>query len=126
MNGAPIPPICDDRFHALELTDKWTWCAFRAAPIAGSEHRWGSARRNFGVHRAAAGQFVVIHLPSSRPLKEFTRLRFARRFCEQIESLADWSGSPRITRKLDRALDIVARRIAGLPPNLQVITGGVR
>jgi hypothetical protein len=105
--------------------DRWEWCAFRTLTEDGHRHRWGSAWRTWGVFRAGAGRFVVTHIPSGRRLTEFDRLAIARRFCERIDSLADW-GAPE--PKNDPALGVLLHRAAlvvtGARPALLVVDGG--
>jgi hypothetical protein len=54
----------------------------------------GNAWRYWGIYRAADGDYVVIHLPSLRRLTQFERKAHARRWCEAIDNLTDWSRLP--------------------------------
>jgi hypothetical protein len=89
---------------------------------------FGSIWRSWFVHHGRGRRYAVLHIPSGTSLTEFDRLRRARRFCEAIDELADWSTSePRIDAGLDLLLHRAALRVADgeiSRPILHLIGGG--
>jgi hypothetical protein len=96
----------------------WEWALFRAV----DRSYYGSCWRHFGVYRTADGWHRVVHLPSGRSLTDFDRLRIARRFCEAIDLLTDWSKvSPQIDDAGKLQMHREALRLTGARPQLTVI-----
>jgi hypothetical protein len=127
-NGtAQIENASTDNNEYSASARKWEWCLFRVATEAGGAYRYGSAWRSCGIHYRPRGWFVVVHLPSGRRLTEFDRLAVARRFCEAIDQLADWSTTgPAITPELGIQAHREALRLTGARPDLRMIEGGVQ
>ncbi len=95
---------------------RWKPAAFR---IAGDQWRWGSIWGRWGIDHARGRRYVVYLIDGAR-LTEFDRLRCARRFCEEIDGLADWSrpgDDPALALKVHRA----ALRVSGSRPRLRVV-----
>jgi len=90
---------------------RWEWRLFAVSTRAGRQHRYGSVWNHWGVHRTPDKWFVVTHLPSGCRLAQFDRLRIARRFCEAIDRLADWSAVPEINW-VNRGLALQVHRAA--------------
>lgn len=90
---------------------RWEWGLFAVSTRAGRQHRYGSVWNHWGVHRTPDKWFVVTHLPSGCRLAQFDRLRIARRFCEAIDRLADWSAVPEINW-VNRGLALQVHRAA--------------
>ena len=102
----------------MSVPDRWEWALFRA----GDRNYYGSCWRHWGLHRTADGWDRVVHLPSGRSLTNFDRLRIARRFCEAIDGLADWS---KVGSQIDTAgrlqMHREALRLTDGLPQLRVI-----
>jgi hypothetical protein len=89
--------------------------------------QYGSAWRNWAIHYRRPRAFIVIHLPSGRRLTEFDRLAIARRFCEAVDWLLDWSvDNPVINPELGLLMHREALRLTGARPDLRTIKGGVQ
>lgn len=76
--------------------EPWRWGLFKIMARRGPPHVYGSVWRTWGIHRPQRGEYVVTHLPTGRRvvshhLAAFDELRIARRFCETIDGLTDWS-----------------------------------
>ena len=106
MSGKRSPPA------------RWEWGAFAISTTAGRRYRYGSFWNQWGVHRTADKWFVVTHLPSGRRLTRFDRLRIARRFCEAIDRLADWSAIAEMDRGLALQVHRAALTVTGARPAL--------
>lgn len=74
----------------------------------------------------ARGQRYVVYLIGGARLTEFDNLRCARRFCEAIDELADWS-RPDAELSADRELGLAvhrpALRITSGRPDLRIVQG---
>ena len=72
---------------------KWEPVFFRVTLKNGSRAcRSGSSCRSWAIHYRPRGWYVVTHLPTGCRLTEFGGLAVARRWCETIDTFADWSG----------------------------------
>jgi hypothetical protein len=105
---------------------RWEWALFRVATTTGPKHVYGSVWGHWGVARSAEKWYVVTHLPSGCRLTQFETLRIARRYCEAIDGLTDWSTLAPPAEDLQRGLLLhrAALRVTGGRPALQVIDGG--
>jgi len=87
--------------------------------------RSGSSWRSWAIHCRSRGWYVVTHLPTGCRLTEFGGLAVARRWCETIDSFADWSGGN--PAAYDSALVALmhreALRLTGARPDLRVAGG---
>jgi hypothetical protein len=99
---------------------KWDLAAFPSA--AGP--RVGSAWGRWGIAYARRGKQYTVYLVGGGRLTEFDSLRCARRFCEAIDGLADWS-RPQTELSKDRALGLALHRLAlkitGGRPDLRLV-----
>src|SRR4051794_10800915 len=90
---------------------RWEEAFFRTA----EGNRYGSAWGRWGISHGNGRRYIVYLLAGAR-LTEFDRLRCARRFCERIDKLTDWS-RPHAElisdKELGRAMHRVALNIAG-------------
>ncbi len=108
--------------------DRWESALFPVKIADGrSEYRLGCVWRNWGIVYVPGRWYRVTHLASGRRLTEFDRLRIARRFCERIDKLADWSSTeahldPTLGPQVHRA----ALDLTGARPALSVIDGDAR
>lgn len=86
---------------------------------------WGQRVGTLGIAHARGRRYIV-YLIGGKRLTEFDSLRCARRFCEAIEGLTDWS-RPQDELAADHDLGLamhrVALRITGGRPALRVVTG---
>jgi hypothetical protein len=92
-----------------------SWCEsfFRTADSNG-RRREGSSWRCWGIEHKRRS--FVVYLVAGPRLTEFDSLRCARRFCEAIDGLADWSRPWTeivADKELGRALHQAALRITG-------------
>jgi hypothetical protein len=107
----------------------WKSMLFRVDFTDGtSGHRLGCAWGAWGIVYVLGRRYRVIHRPSGGRLTEFDRLAIARRFCEAIDPLTDWSvkDPPRDDKELVRAIHRAAMRLTGSKPELRAIAGGDR
>jgi hypothetical protein len=87
---------------------------------------FGDVWRHWGIRRdSAGGDYVVTHLPSLRRLTQFARKSHARRWCEAIDRLTDWSRVPPESERerLGPQMHREALRVTGSPPALPLIAG---
>lgn len=89
----------------------------------GGDRRSGWAWESWGVYRAGRRRYVTVHLPSATRLPEFGSLATARRWCEAIDNLVDWSrlGAADLATH-DLAMHRIALRVTGRRPELQVVS----
>jgi hypothetical protein len=103
----------------MSTTEPWEPAAFRAA----KRRYWGTMWGRWGIQHARGRRYVVYLIDGAR-LTEFDSLRAARRFCEAIEPLADWS-RPHAELSADDALGLAlhrtALRITGGRPDLRIV-----
>jgi hypothetical protein len=101
----------------------WEPAVFLTVERGEAVRRWGSVLGRWGVAYLGSGSYVVYLIGGPR-LTEFDSLRCARRFCEAIEPLADWS-RPHAELSADNTLGLTlhrtALRITGGRPALSVI-----
>ena len=113
-----------------DVRAKWEEGAFAVANASGElrlslSGRYGWFWANWGIHRVSGRWYRVVHLPSGRSLAEFDRLRCARRFCEAVNGLTDWSRQqPGDDDDLKLAVHRAAMRVTGARPVLRLIDGG--
>jgi len=90
-------------------------------PIGKGRSCSGSIWGRWGIAHARGRRYIVYLIDRAR-LTEFDSLRCARRFCEEIDGLGDWSNSG---VKDDRALALACHRVAllvtGGRPELRVV-----
>jgi hypothetical protein len=98
---------------------KWDEALFQT----GEGPRYGSAWGRWGISHRRGRRYVVYLIDGAR-LTEFNSLRCARRFCEAIDGLADWS-RPQAELSEDRELGLALHRLAlkitGGRPDLHVV-----
>jgi hypothetical protein len=97
----------------------WEPAAFRTA----ERGCWGSVWGRWGIQHTRGRRYVVYLIGRAR-LTEFDKLRSARRFCEAIDGLTDWSrpdAELSADRKLGLALHRAALRITRARPNLRIV-----
>jgi hypothetical protein len=101
---------------------KWEW-GLLAVPTStgGRGWRYGSFWRNWGIRYRR--KWVVTHLPSGRRLTEFDKLRIARRFCEAIDELSDWSSPTPSTKSVGHGIRRIALHLTGSRPDLRIVGG---
>jgi hypothetical protein len=103
------------------MTRAWEPAAFLTAERG--RRYWGSVWGRWGV-RHAGGRRYVVYLIGGGRLTEFDRLALARRYCEAIERLTDWS-KPAAELSADCELALAmhraALRITGGRPDLRII-----
>jgi hypothetical protein len=103
---------------------RWEWALFRISTADNQAYRYGSCWRRWGIFRTADRWCRVTHLPNGQALTEFDVLRIARRFCEAIDGLADWSQSP-AELQADKVLQLqvhrTALRLTGAKPMLRTL-----
>jgi hypothetical protein len=96
------------------------------ARLGAAGYRHGSIWGRWGIYKAGR-LFAVVHIPSGAVLTCFDRLRIARRFCEAIDPLTDWSRPGeelRLDDDLGQLLHREALRLTGRRPEFQIIDGG--
>jgi hypothetical protein len=100
----------------------WKWAGFRTDTPAGPLLRYGSVWHVWGIfyHRTDRG-FHVCFIPSGRRLTSFELLRHARRWCEAIDGLADWSAENPFARGVSLRMHQLALQVTGARPDLRVI-----
>jgi hypothetical protein len=86
---------------------KWEPAAFLTQA---RDRLWGSVWGRWGVCHRSRRRYVVYLILGPR-LTEFDSLRCARRFCEAIEPLTDWS-RPHAELSADNALGLALHRTA--------------
>ena len=99
----------------------WEPTAFRTGEP--NSRYWGSAWGRWGI-RHARGRRYVVYLICGARLTEFDSLRCARRFCEAIDGLTDWSrpdADLRADHELGLALHRAALHITGGRPVLRIV-----
>ncbi len=71
----------------------WTWCIYLIKTGTGEKWRTGWFWRSWAINsRPRFGPFAVTHVPTGYGVPwTFAGQLDARRFCEEIDSLADWS-----------------------------------
>lgn len=72
--------------------------------------RYGSCWGGWAVHHGRGRRYTVYRIAGKR-LTEFNSLRCARRFCEAIDGLTDWS-RPIAELQADRTLGLAMHRLA--------------
>jgi hypothetical protein len=109
---------------------KWTWGLFaKLRPDGTRNHTCGWYWRHWGI-AGGKGIWRVFHIPSGCYLTSFegSRLeprRLAKRFCEEVDQLADWSTTippddrPRLSLQMHRT----ALRLTGGLPALRLFQG---
>jgi hypothetical protein len=104
---------------------RWEWTWFRQ-PGENPDHRvYGSCWHRWAVCRSGKDQNRVICRLNGRALTDFDSLRIARRFCEAIDELTDWSRPPddlASDRELGLAMHRIALRLSDARPALQIVT----
>jgi hypothetical protein len=102
--------------NAAKREGTWEAAIFRA----GAGNLFGSVWGRWGVEHRPRRRYVVYLIGAGR-LTEFKRLAAARRFCEAIEPLADWS-NPTAAASADPTLVLrmhrIALKITGSRPDL--------
>jgi hypothetical protein len=94
----------------------WEEAFFGAAAANGSRPYHGWAWHNWGIHYASRKRYVVIHLPSAQRITEFDSLRITRRFCEEIDRLADCSIIPANAREFNLQMHRIALQLTSVRP----------
>jgi len=90
-----------------------------------SGYRLGCSWRTWSIVYLPGRWYRVVHQPSGRRLTEFDRLAIARRFCERIDPLADWSvPDPSTNPALGIQLHLAACAVTDSKPGLIAIKGG--
>jgi hypothetical protein len=103
--------------------EPWIWGYFRIGRSDPAMRRYGCGWRSWGIHNAGRKRYIVTHRPSGKRLTEFDDLRCARRFCEAIDELTDWSVE-HLDPSIGLAIHREALRITGRRPQLQLLPGG--
>jgi hypothetical protein len=113
----------------MSARQKWGWGAF-SLPTATGERRGccGWFWRNWGVS-GGRGVWRVYHRPSGRYMRSFsgpgrTARTIAKKFCEEADPLADWTGLPPNDLTIDLRLHQIALRLTGGRPDLRLVQGG--
>jgi hypothetical protein len=110
---------------------KWEWCAFHLGPESTDRRRCGWAWEVWRIS-GRRGEWTVYHVPSGKRVTSFTGTRdrrgtfearrLAKRFCEEIDGLADWSGPDMpASATLGLRLHRIALRIIGGRPDLRIV-----
>ena len=93
----------------------------RADGSRGYRRSW--SWRSWTVIPVGDGWYRVVHQPSG--ITEFDSIAIARRFCERIDPLADWSvPDPSADPALGTQLHLAACAVTGSKPGLVAIKGG--
>jgi hypothetical protein len=103
---------------------RWEGGLFGISTKNGLKPVYGSVWGHWGIHRSAEKWYVITHLPSRLRVTEFETLRIARRYCEAIDGLTDWSTPTPSAEDLQRRMHRLALRLTGSRSTLRVIEGG--
>jgi hypothetical protein len=101
------------------LTSTWEAALFCAV----DGRHWGSVRGGWGISHRQDRRYAVYRIGGLR-LTEFDNLRCARRFCEAIDGLTDWSRPHAeliADAQLGLALHRAALRVTGGRPALCIV-----